>query len=44
MNLSEPEGASFIYNVDKSKTESVNMSTAKDFGYTVVECGHHARI
>jgi hypothetical protein len=44
MNLSEPVGASFNDNVDKSKTESVNMSTAKDFGYTVVECGHHARI
>jgi hypothetical protein len=44
MNLSEPEGASFNDNVNKSRTESVHMSTAKEFGYTVVECGHHARM
>jgi len=44
MNLSEPEGTSFNDNVDKSKAESVHMSTAKDFGYAVVECGHHARM
>jgi hypothetical protein len=44
MNLSKPEGNCFNDNVVTSLLEKVTMSTAKMFGYSVVDCGPGARI
>jgi hypothetical protein len=44
MDLSSPKGKSFNDCVDELSLEKVNMSTARQFGYTVVECGTGARM
>ena len=44
MNLSGPEGDSFNDNVIDNALEKVNMSTARQYGYSVVDCGHNARM
>ena len=44
MNLSDPEGDCFNDAVDSNKLQKVYMSTAKSFGYTVVDCGQEARM
>jgi len=44
MNLSKPEGACFNDNVDTSRMEKVRMSSAREFGYAVTECGIGARM
>jgi len=44
MNLSKPQGECFNDNVDTSRMEKVRMSTAKEFGYTVIDCGSGARM
>jgi hypothetical protein len=42
MNLSAPKGESFNEAIDEQKLEQVFMSTAKKFGYSVIDCGHNA--
>jgi len=44
MNLSKPKDGCFNDNVDTSRMEKVRMSSAKEFGYSVVECGIGARM
>jgi hypothetical protein len=44
MNLSKPVGACFNDNVDTSRMEKVRMSSAKEFGYAVIDCGSGARM
>jgi len=44
MNLSEPEGQSFNDAIDEDDLEHVHMSTARQFGYSVVECGKNAKM
>jgi len=44
MNLSGPEGLSFNDAIVEAALEKVHMSTARQFGYTVVDCGHGARM
>jgi len=44
MNLSKPEECCFNAAIDESRVEKVHMSTARDFGYAVMECGRHARM
>jgi len=44
MNLSAPEGESFNDAVDSHELQKVYMSTAKNFGYTVIDCGSKARM
>ncbi len=39
MDLSSPKGESFNDCVDELHLEKVNMSTARQFGYSVVDCG-----
>jgi len=41
MHLSSPEGESFNDAIDADALEQVHMSTARFFGYSVVECGHN---
>ena len=44
MDLSSPEGRSFNEAVDELALEKVTMSTAKKFGYSVIDCGKGARM
>ncbi len=44
MNLSAPDGASFNDMIIEDALEKVHMSTARQFGYTVYECGRGARM
>ncbi len=44
MNLSGPEGGSFNDAVNELALEKVTMSSARLFGYSVVECGIGARM
>jgi hypothetical protein len=44
MNLSAPEGDCFNDAVNSCELQKVYMSTAKIFGYTVVDCGRNARM
>jgi len=44
MNLSAPEGDCFNDAVNSDQLQKVYMSTAKGFGYTVVDCGKNARM
>jgi len=44
MNLSGPEGQSFNDAIQEYALEKVHMSTARQFGYTVVDCGYGARM
>jgi hypothetical protein len=44
MDLSSPKGESFNDCVDELHLEKVNMSTARQFGYSVVDCGIGARL
>jgi hypothetical protein len=44
MDLSSPKGASFNDAVDEIKLEKISMSTARKFGYSVVDCGVDARM
>ncbi len=44
MNLSVPEGESFNDAVDDDKLDTVTMSLAWQFGYSVMECGIGARL
>ena len=44
MNLSAPEGDSFNDAVSSHDLQKIYMSTAKSFGYSVVECGSGARM
>jgi hypothetical protein len=44
MNLSAPAGASLNDAIDDLALEKVSMSTAKVFGYSVVDCGPAARM
>jgi len=44
MNLSGPEGESFNDAIIEEALEKVHMSTARLFGYSVVDCGYGARM
>ena len=44
MDMSRPEGESFNDAVDEIQLEKVTMSSAKLFGYSVIECGKGARM
>ena len=44
LNLSAPDGASYNDNLNPLLLEKVQMSTARQVGYTVVRCGRGARI
>lgn len=44
MNLSFPSGSSFNDNVSEHLLEKVHMSTARHFGYAVIEAGKSARM
>jgi hypothetical protein len=44
MDLSSPEGKSFNEAVDELALEKVNMSTARKFGHSVIDCGKGARM
>jgi hypothetical protein len=44
MNLSAPKGESFNEAIDELKLEQVFMSTARKFGYSVIDCGRGARM
>lgn len=44
MDLSSPKGASFNEAVDDLRLEKVSMSTARKFGYSVIDCGKGARM
>jgi len=44
MNLSAPEGKSYNDAVNETALEKVSMSSARLFGYTLVECGLGARM
>ena len=44
MNLSGPEGESFNDAIIEESLEKVHMSTAREFGYTVIDCGRGARM
>ncbi len=39
MNVSLPEGSSFKDNIAKHKLEKMRMSSAKNFGYSLLEAG-----
>jgi hypothetical protein len=39
MNVSLPEGSSFKDNIAKHKLEKMRMSSAKNFGYSILEAG-----
>jgi len=42
MNMSGPKGSSFNDAIDEDKLEQVHMSTARKFGYSVIDCGYGA--
>jgi len=44
MDLSMPEGLSFNDAIDEDDLEKLYMSTARFYGYSVVECGRGARM
>jgi len=44
MNLSKPKGDCFNDNIDRHSLEAVHMSTAREFGFAVVDCGNSARM
>jgi hypothetical protein len=44
MNLSSPKGTSFNDAIDELALEKVSMSTARKFGYSVIDCGVNARM
>jgi hypothetical protein len=44
MDLSSPKNASFNDAVDEIQLEKISMSTARKFGYSVVDCGSDARM
>ncbi len=44
MNLSTPEKESFNDAIEEDKLEKIKMSSAKQFGYSIIECGRHARM
>jgi hypothetical protein len=44
MNMSGPKGHSFNDFVDELSLEKVSMSSAKQFGFSVIDCGRHARM
>jgi hypothetical protein len=44
MNLSGPKGDSFNDAIDTVNLEKVNMSSARNFGYSVVDCGPGSRM
>ena len=44
MNLSYPDGDSFNDYVDENRLEKVHMTTARSFGYEVVQRGRNARM
>ena len=44
LNLSSPDGHSFNDNINDNLLESVLMSTIRQVGYTIVDCGVGARI
>jgi hypothetical protein len=39
MNVSLPEGSSFNDNIAKHKLEKMRMSSARSFGYSILEAG-----
>jgi hypothetical protein len=41
INVSLPEGRSLNDNVNSSALEKITMSSAKNFGYSMVSCGHN---
>ena len=44
INVSEPEGFSFNDNIDKNKLEKVKMTSARNFGYSLKNCGKNAKL
>jgi hypothetical protein len=44
MNLSAPEGDSYNDAIDELALEKVVMSSARLFGYSIMDCGRHARM
>ena len=42
LDMSQPEGRSFIDNLDRVKVEHVKMSTAKSFSFSVMDAGKGA--
>jgi hypothetical protein len=41
MNLSSPKGQSFNDAIHDNALDHVNMGTAKNFGYSVIDCGQN---
>jgi len=44
MNLSAPKGRSFNDAIEDDALDKISMSTARHVGYTIVDCGQHARL
>ncbi len=44
MNMSAPEGESFNDAVIEAELENINMSSLRQFGYSLIECGKGARM
>ena len=44
INVSEPEGFSFNDNIEKNKLEKVKMTSARNFGYSLKNCGKNAKL
>ena len=42
LNVSLPENNSFNSNICDEQLEKVNMSSARNFGYTLKKCGNNA--
>ena len=43
INVSEPKDYSFNDNIDKNKLEKVKMTSARNFGYSLKNCGKNAK-
>ena len=44
LNVSQPLGFSFNENIDDNKLEKVKMSSARNFGFTLKDCGINSRM
>jgi hypothetical protein len=44
LDVSSPQGVSFNLNVDKFRTEKVQMASAKKFSQVLLDCGKNAKM
>ena len=44
MNMSAPQGQSLNDSIDETRLEKVEMSSAKKYGYSIIDCGVGARM